>query len=196
MATTKETVFSEYEVYRMGVIFGSVTDGAEPENYQVPCIGSSEEELEVRTVTKKCRGTVSKERTQGTGAGTLKVSLHCPVELFRRLYGMTTEGLADGVWAYGKNCLHPVVCITQHVKDEDGNIKYKAYPKATIKSGMARKTENGADEVAEIELEISIMPDDTDNGMYESLKDDLTDEGIIEKWMTAFTPDLVKKKTA
>lgn len=191
----KETVFSEYEVYRQGFIFPG-TDDLETDNVVVKCIGSSEEELEVKTVQKMCRGSVSKERTKGTGNGTLKISLHCPYELFHRLYGMTTEGLADGVWAYGADCLHPVVGVTQLIQDEDGNIKYKAYPNCTVKSGMARKTENGADEVAEIELEISIMPDDNDRGMYEALESELTDKTVAEQWMTAFTPELVKKKTA
>lgn len=195
MTTISETVFSEYEVYRQGFIFPATTEGGDPDSVVVKCIGTSEEALDVKTVTKKCRGVPAKERTRGTGSGSLKLSLHCPLALFRRLFGMKTEGLADGVWAYGANCLHPEFATTQLVEDEDGNVKYKAYPRCSIKSGMARKVENGADEVAEIELEISISPDANDEGVYEALKSELTDESIEEKWMTAFTPELVKKAT-
>lgn len=190
-----ETVFSEYEVRKMGLNFPDAK-GGEPKSFVCECIGSSEEELDVKTVTKNCRGVPAKERTRGTGAGTLKVSLHCPYELFHALYGMTSEGLKDGVWSYGQKCLHPVVCVTQMVFDEDDNVKYKAYPKCTVKSGMARKTENGADEVAEIEIEISVMPDSDGQGMYEALESELTDDGLKAEWLEKFTSELAKKVTA
>ena len=56
---------------------------------------------------------------------------------------------------------------------------------------MARKIENGAEEVAETELEISVMPDDYGIGMYEMIADEKADQELIKKWMTEFTPDLV-----
>ncbi len=190
-----ETVFSEYEIRKMGLNFPAA-DNAEATSFVCECIGSSEEEMDVKTVTKNCRGVPAKERTKGTGAGTVKVSMHCPYELYHRLYGMTNDGLKDGIWSYGQKCLHPVLCVTQMVLDEDGNVKYKAYPKCTVKSGMARKTENGADEVAEIELEISVRPDSDGQGMYEALESQLTDDELKSEWLEKFTSDLAKKVAA
>ena len=53
--------------------------------------------------------------------------------------------------AYGKNSLHPTFTITADVYDEDDVRKLKAYPMCTMSTGPARKVENGADEVAEVE---------------------------------------------
>lgn len=197
-AAPKETVFSEYELFRLGLIFPPEAESNDPDSVVAKCIGNFEEEMDVKTVTKKCRGTVAKKRTSGTGSGTVKVTLHCPMWFYRKAFGMSNKGLADGVWAYGVNSIHPQFCMTALVKNEDGEIKYKAYPVCSIENGMARKIENGADEVAEIELEVSVSPDDTEEerGMYEALDAELTDEEVKEKWMTAFTPDLVQKKEA
>lgn len=193
MSTKKSTVFSEYEVDMIGVNFPSETGF---DSYAVPCVGSASEEMEVKTASKKCRGVVAKEVTRPTGAGTLKLSLHCPLELYRRIFNMKSDGLADGVFRYGQDCIHPRFTVTEHVTDEDGNVKFKAYPKVTMKSGIARNVENGADEVAEIELEMAIMPDDDNNGFYEALDSELTDDDIRSKWMESFSPELVKKIAA
>ena len=83
-----------------------------------------------------------------------------------------------------------------HVFDEDGVEKFKAYPKCIIETGVARKIENGAEEVAEIELEVSLMPDEFGNCVYEALAEELTDETVKTKWMTAFEPSMVQVKSA
>lgn len=181
------TVFSEYEAKQIGV-------SIEGDSVIVPCVGSIEEELEVKTMTKNCRGVVAKTRTRGTGNGTLSISVHCPIELYRKLFGMSDDGLKKGVYAYGYNSRHPEFTLTVDVFDEDGNEKLKAYPRCVIQSNMSRTIENGADEVAEIEIEVAVMPDDNDNGMYECLVSDLEgDEGNIKsQWMENFNLDLIK----
>ena len=59
-----------------------------------------------------------------------------------------------------------------------------------------RKIENGAEEVAEVEMEVSVMPDEFGNGMYEAPANDLADETVKSTWMTAFTPELVQVASA
>jgi len=107
-------------------------------------------------------------------------------------YGMALGRLCEGVKAYGRNSVHEAFSITQHVYDEDGVEMFKAYPNCIIESGKTAKTENGAEEVAEIELEISIMPDDYGNGVYQALASELTDGTAKTDWMTKFTPDMVQ----
>ncbi len=187
----KGTVFSEYEIRKMGI----KVKGAEDEQYRsADCVGTSEEEMETRVITKKCRGLVVKRRVTGTGNGKLKISMHMPLDIYHDIFGMHAEGLLDGVYAYGQNSVHPEFSITQDVFDEDGNEKFKAYPNCIMESGVARSVENGAEEVAEAELEISVMPDEEGNGLYEALASELTDETAKKTWMTAFEPDLVKSK--
>lgn len=183
-------VFSEFEVLEQWIkVAGDNTYST------MSCVGSSEEELEVKVVTKKCRGRKAKEKVKGTGNGTLKESLHVPYEIYNKMYNMTRENLADGVLAYGQNSTHPEFAITQKVLDEDDEVKYKAYPRCIIEEGPKRSVENGAEEVPELELTIALLPDDNGECMYEALASGL-DETIASKWLENFTIDLVKAPTA
>ena len=88
--------------------------------------------------------------------------------------------------------MHPVFCMTALVTDEDGNKKLKAWPKCVISSGPKPNIENGADEVAEVEFEIAVSPDDDGFGVYEAIESDLKDETVKTTWLESFTPDMVK----
>lgn len=178
---------SEYELDTLGIKF------ADAEEYQnIKCIGSCEEEMESKVISKSCRGVVVKEIVKGTGKGTLKLTAHIAWAIYTGFYGMELDTLIKGVKAYGKNSVHKAFGATVHVTDEDGEEKYKAYPNCIVKSGVVRKIENGAEEVAQLELEISVNPDEYGNGLYEATAADLEDEDVKAQWMTAFTPEIVQ----
>lgn len=183
MVAIAETVFSEYEVRSMNMLFGSDTG-------TIHCIGSVEEESEVIKITKKCRGVVAKSRTRGTGNGTLKVTMHIPWALYVKVSGMESDDLIEGVYAYGQSSIHPEFCLTADVYDEDDIEKFKAWPRCVLSTGPARKVENGSEEVAEIEAEISFMPDSYGIGVYEALASDIAAD-VKGKWLNAFEPSLV-----
>ncbi len=180
-------VFSDYEVREMGIKF---TGGTEYKTAN--CVGSSEEELDAKVVTKSCRGVIIKKIVKGAGTGKLALSLHIPYAIYTEAYGMELDSLIDGVKAYGQNSVHKSFSITQHVFDEDGAEKFKAYPNCIIETGKTSKTENGAEEVAEVELEVSLMPDEFGNAMYEALAEELADSTAKTKWLTAFEPSMVQ----
>lgn len=180
-------VFSDFEIDQLGFKFPA------SDTYQsVECIGSYEEELTAKVITKKCRGVVRKKIVKGTGEGTLKITAHIPYDIYTTMYGMNLDSLIEGVKGYGQNSVHPNFSLVAHVKDEDGVEKYKAYPNCVIETGKTSKIENGAEEVAEIELEVSVAPDEHGQGMYEAL-DENVDESVATSWMTSFTPALVQK---
>lgn len=180
--------FSEFECRKFAMKF------SKDENYvEAGAVGSIEESMNTKTVTKKYMGIEKKTRTRGTGTGELKLSLHMNYERYKQTYGMNLDGLEDGISAYGSNSVHPEFSCTVEAVDEDENIKYKAYTKCVVKDGIARKIENGGEEVAEIEMTVAVMPDDEGNGLYEALKSEVSSE-IAQKWMTEFTPALAKKK--
>lgn len=184
-------VFSEYELREMGIKF------KDSESYiSADCVGSCEEELESKVITKKCRGVVVKTTVKGTGNGTLSISMHMPQEIYEQAYGMKLDSLIKGVTAYGQNSRHEAFAIVQHVFDEDGNEKFKAYPNCIIQTGVSRKIENGAEEVAEVELEVSVMPDEHGNGMYEAIASALDDETVKTNWMKQFDPSMVQLASA
>lgn len=178
---------SEYELDQLGIKFKDAED-----TQIIKCIGSCEEEMESKVISKSCRGVVVKENVKGTGRGTLKLTAHIAWAIYHEFYGMTLDTLIDGVKAYGRNSVHKAFSATAHVTDEDGQEKYKAYPNCIVKTGVVRKIENGAEEVAQLELEISVSPDDFGNGLYEATADELKDDEVKAEWMTAFTPALVQ----
>lgn len=184
-------VFSDFELDQLGIKLNGANAYV-----SANCVGSCEEEMETKTVTKSCRGVVVKKIARGTGNGTLKLSLHIPYAVYTEAYGMDLDTLIAGVKAYGKNSVHKTLSIVMHIKDEDGAEKLKAYPNCILEAGMSRKIENGAEEVAELELEISVMPDEYGNGLYEAIVDDVTDTNAKTTWMTNFTPDLVQVPSA
>lgn len=181
---------SEFEVKKIGFKF------EDADAYQtVECIGSMEEDMAVKVVTKKCRGVVKKKRSRGTGEGTLKLTLHIPYDIYTEAFGMKLDSLIEGVYAYGQNSKHKNFSLVVDVEDEDGNEKLKAYPNSAMNTGVVRKVENGAEEVAELELEVGVMPDEHGNGLYEALADSV-EETVANTWMTAFTPELVQVASA
>lgn len=71
------TVFSEYELRKM-----SIKVGDEGTYKPADCVGSMEESLNTKVITKSCRGVVVKTRVKGDGTGTLTISLHMPYDLY------------------------------------------------------------------------------------------------------------------
>ena len=184
-------VFSEFELKEMAI----KTEGSSA-FVNANCVGSCEEELDTKVVSKSCRGVVVKKKVKGAGTGKLSLSMHIPWEIYTDVYGMNLDTLIDGVKAYGTNSVHKTFAMTQHVFDEDGAEKFKAYPNCVIETGVSRKIANGAEDVAEIELEVSLMPDDYGNCVYEALAEELTDTTAKTKWMTAFEPSMVQMLNA
>lgn len=179
-------VFSEFEVKEQHIKM------ADEDSYStMSCVGSSEEDLEVKIITKKCRGAIAKEKVKGTGNGTLTESLHVPRDIYNKMYNMNRPNLKKGVYAYGQNSSHPEFSITQRVLDEDGVEKFKAYPRCVLESGPKRPVENGQEEVPELELTIKLLPDDNGECMYEALKSEL-DEETAGKWLEHFDTSLVQ----
>lgn len=182
---------SEFRITNASVRFGKETTAS-----KFGCLGSIEESMETKQITKKCEGVVIKNRVRPTGGGELKVTMHIMREAFLQAFGMNdNEELIEGVRGYGKFPHEPFV-FTADVYDEDDVKKLKAYPNCIIKDGISRKIENGGDEVAEIELTITTAADEFGYGMYEALDTEITDETVKTEWHTKFTPELVRKKTA
>lgn len=188
------TVFSEYEIKETSMKF----KGDEKAS-RAGCVGSLEESLESKTITKKCEGIESVVAVKGTGKGELKISLHMPYDLYNKIYGMNLETLIKGVVGYGQKSIHNKFSLTGKVYDEEGNCKLKAYPNCIMKEGISRKIENGTEEIAEIELTIAVNPDEEGFGMYEALVSALdaeTAETLTEQWLNNFTTDLVQVVSA
>ena len=160
------------------------------------CVGSIEVERETKTVTKSCRGVIKKRKTKATGNGTLTLKMHVKLALYRKLYAMTNEGLQPGVYAFDNTVAMPEASLTARVKDEDDNIMFLGYPRVKVEEINTLSIENGAEEVAEVEMKLSYMPDDYNKGEYQALEIELTgNELTAENWMTDFSSELAQAET-
>ena len=185
---TANDVYSYYECDQL-----AIKVAGESEYTRDDCVGNIEIERETKTVTKACRGVTKKRKTKPTGNGTLTVSMHVKLGLYRKIHAMTNEGLQPGVYAFRNTDSMPEFSLVARVLNEDDDKLYLGFPRCKIEEINPISIENGAEEVAEIELKISYMPDDNNIGEYQGLADELTGEAINgDNWMTSFSSDLVK----
>lgn len=179
--------FADYEVKELSTKFAGDESAA-----RMGCVGTMNTEMETKTVTKSCEGVVAKKRTRGTGSGTITLNAHAKHSILSKMLGMVLDSLKDGVYAYGSNSRHEEFCLTAKVLDEDGNLKYVAYPKVQSETGYVKNIENGAEEVAQGEYTLSVMPDEYGNGVYEMLDSEFTDATAKEQWLNNWSYDLVR----
>lgn len=152
------------------------------------CVGTLTVERETKTVTKSCRGVVKKRKTKPTGNGTVTVKLHIKLALYRKIHAMTNAGLQPGVYAFDNTAAMPEFALVARVKDEDDNVMFLGFPRCKIEEINSLEIENGAEDVAEVEMKISYMPDDYNKGEYQGLSIELTGNVLnASTWMTDFS---------
>ena len=181
--------FSKWEVRKLSIKTKNAT-GFKVAN----CVGTLEDEYEIKRVVKKCRG-VEKKVKQKPIAGTLNLSLHIPYDVYCEMFDMLRDDLKAGVQGYGMNNIHQEFCIVCEMYNEDDEMMLVAYPNCVSATGPITVIENGGEEIAETELEIALMPDENEYFRYECIPDELEDTNstIATQWMTAFAPELVAK---
>lgn len=180
---TSAEVYSYFECDQLAIKVAGDNDYTRDD-----CVGSIEVERETKTVTKRCRGVVKKRKTKPTGNGTITLKLHIKLGLHRKLTAMTNEGLQPGIYAWDNTVPMPEASVTARVKDEDDNIMFLGYPRCKVEELNTLSIENGAEEVAEVEIKMSYMPDDYNKGEYQALEDELTGNVLTpENWMTTFS---------
>lgn len=158
------------------------------------CIGTLEGTSETETVEKKCEGAVVKSIKKVTKIA-VTLTGHPYVAVLRNVAGMTNEGLKEGVYGYGANVKSKKIVFTAKVQDMEGNIKYIAFPNMDDVKGLNIKVDNDVTEIEMKDFEFSALKDENNMFYYEALEKDLTDEEVKSKWLTNFTPDLVKTAT-
>ena len=188
MSFTSAEVFSPYECDQLAIKVAGDASYTRDD-----CIGSLEVERETKTVTKSCRGVVKKRKTKPTGNGTITLSMHIKLALYRKINAMTNTGLQPGVYAFDNTEAMPEFSLAARVKDEDDNIMYLGYPRCKVEEINNLSIENGAEEVAEVEMKVSYMPDDYNKGEYQALEAELSGNTINgENWMTDFGSAIVQ----
>lgn len=166
--------------------------GTQQEGTKFGCLGDLEAETESTEIAKKCEGIEVKKITKPQKSE-VKVTAHIPVQVARDYFGLTKEGLKPGVWAYGSMSKGKRFVFTADVIDEFEDItKMIAFANCANATGLKMKIENGADEVALLELEFTALPDQNRMIYYEAFIAEIDDDSVKEQWHKKFTPELVK----
>lgn len=159
------------------------------------CNGSIAVETEVQTIEKKCGQTVVASKSKPTKM-TVTVNAKVPVEVFRRVNGIKPmDELKEGVYAYGANGGERFTLTVELLDDFTDETKLIAFPMVALSNGLAFEIENGADEVADLEIETTAYQDDRGQWYYEAFPTEATTVDPVE-WLTNFTDATVKKPSA
>lgn len=160
------------------------------------CIGKIELTGTYQTIVKNCEG-VEKKSSKILTKLTGKLNLHMPIAIARKVYGLSNDGLATGVYALDveSSSKVPNMLFTAKVIDlfSEEN-KLICIPYMTITSGFVKTIDNTSTEVAEVELEFSCYKDDNGKFYYEALESE-ADTTVTSKWLENFTPSLALKTT-
>ena len=188
MSFTANEVYSYFECDQLAIKVAGDEDYTRDD-----CVGSLDVERETKTVTKKCRGVVKKRKTKPTGNGTVTLKMHIKLALYRKINAMTNTGLQPGVYAFDNTESMPELSLTARVKDEDDNVMFLGYPRCKVEEINKLEIENGAEEVAEVEMKLSYMPDDYNKGEYQALEVELTGDVLnADNWMTDFSSEIAQ----
>lgn len=156
------------------------------------CTGKISVEAETHKVTKKCEGKVAREVTIIDKLNIVFTG-HMPVGILRAAFGLTNADLKAGIYGYGKKSIGAEGNITFDVYDLGrDNKKMIAFPNVAFVDGLKFSIENGSEEIAEVEMNLSGMFDENDCCYYEAFEDDITEDGVKTGWSKTFEPKLVK----
>ena len=189
-----EKIITEFDAVSLRNVTAQFFEGGTPApGTSFGCAGSVEGETESIEIVKRCAGVTTKKITKPQQMN-LTYSGHLPVKVLRDVFGLTNEGLKPGVYSYGQDARPKNFILTADVVDEFEDVtKLIAFPGVTTSTGLKiQGIENGAEEVAEIELEFTVLPDENRQFYYEALVPELDDQTVADQWHTAFSRELVE----
>lgn len=157
------------------------------------CVGTLGGESEITPIVKRCEG-MEKKRKSKVSKMTITLSAHVKLAALRRIFGISADGLKPGVYKYGADSIGEDFAITALAIDEfEDEQKLIAFSNCANDTGFKINIENGAEEVAELELTFTALVDEKRGIYYEAYLSELDDEGkteFIQAWKTNFTPEL------
>ncbi|MGG3943370.1 phage tail protein [Peribacillus psychrosaccharolyticus] len=187
------TVVEEFDAVKItNASIQFIEGGTQQPGTKFGCIGTIEGETELNEFVKNCEGVETKKIVRPIRIN-LTISGHIPVKVARDIFGLSNEDLKPGVYAYGADSKGKNFVLTADVIDEFQDItKLIAFSNCVSNTGLVITIENGADELAELEMEYTVMQDSNKKFYYEALVDELEDQTVVTQWHTQFTSDLVK----
>jgi hypothetical protein len=167
-------------------------DGTKQQGQKFGCVGTAEGETTLKEIIKTCEGVEVRKKVKPVKMD-LTVSAHVKVAVLRDIFGLTNEGLKPGVYVYSTKSKGKEFTFTADVIDEfEDVVKLAAFHKAVSADGFKFTVENGADEVAEMEINITVYPDEQGHLYYEAFVAELDDQTVADTWHSQFDYTLVE----
>ncbi|WLR44480.1 phage tail protein (plasmid) [Bacillus carboniphilus] len=187
------TVIEEFDAMSIkNVALQFIKGGTKEDGKPFGCVGTIGGETEMKELIKRCEG-IEAKKTSKPQKHNLTVSAHVDCQVLRDIFGLKTDGLKTGVYSYGTASKGANFVLTADVIDEFEDVtKMIAFPNCSTASGLKINIENGADEVAEIELEFTALADDSGELYYEAFVDELEDDVVKTDWHKNFNRELVE----
>lgn len=155
-------------------------------------LGSVEGETTLKELIKTEEGQEVAKRTKPEKMD-LTVSAHIRTSVIRKIFGISSNGLKPGIYKYGQDSKGVEFVFTADVIDEFEDVtKLIAFPKCVSATGFTFTIENGADEVALMEVQLTAYPDAMREIYYEAFVSELEDTTVATKWHTEFDRSLVE----
>ncbi|MEW4325861.1 phage tail protein [Rossellomorea marisflavi] len=155
-------------------------------------LGSMEGETTLKELIKKEEGQEVAKRTKPEKMD-LTISSHIRTSVIRKVFGISSAGMKPGVYKYGQDSKGVEFVFTADVIDEFEDVtKLIAFPKCVSATGFTFTVENGGDEVALMEVQLTAYPDLMREIYYEAYVGELEDPTVADKWHTKFDRSLVE----
>lgn len=185
------TTFDQFRVTNGHVAFIDPDTSERGEQYDIECTGSLSVDSETKTISKVCEGIVTDEISVIESMA-VDLSGHMPVEVLRNVYGISTDGNIEGVYSFNRDSRGQVGTWTWDITSPfQTDRKLIAFPRLSVQGGLSWSLENGGDEVAEVEISFSALPDERGNFYYEAMESEV-DTTVVNKWHKEFSTELVE----
>ncbi|MDT2810065.1 phage tail protein [Enterococcus asini] len=191
MAATIVTTFDNVSIKKIAFKFKGAEAGLATD-----CNGQLSGETEMQTIVKKCGSTEVKSKSKPI-AMTVTITAHVPVDVYRKFYGLKQdERIIPGVYSYGPDSVGEDFALSAEIVDDfEENEKLLGFLNCTSNTGLTFTIENGADEVAALELETKVMTDEFNKFYHEAIVAELESD-ITDAWMGNLSADVIKASTS
>lgn len=188
--TTVVTTFDNVSIKRIAFNFKNAENAIATD-----CNGQLDGETEMQTVVKKCGATEVKSKSKPINM-TVTITAHVPMEVYRRFNGLKQdERIKPGIYSYGPDSVGEDFSLAAEIVDDfEENSKLVGMLACTSNTGLTFSIENGADEVAALELETKVMQDEFGKFYHEAIVAEL-EEDLTDQWMTNLSDDVIKKSS-
>lgn len=185
------TEYENFEIEEASVQFiGS--NGTTENATAFGCIGSLTVEPEVEEIVKNC-GRTQISATSKTKYLNVTIEAHLKRGVAQKIFGLENTDLKEGVYGLSANAVKKDFIFTAVVYDMTRNVKKLiAFPLVSNVSGFSLNLDNSATEVQTMSLDFRAMKDSNNMFYYEAYESEITDSNVKTKWLTEFSPNLVK----